>query len=164
MDVKLHAKIQYNLSRLNSTISKDLVVHYSWKIWACPDIPGHTQLNQCNDPFVPCMDVSLHENNQYGSSNLSRNIGNLLFQRTLDMSGHAWPHLRKIIWSNHRFHEGFTICKKTNTITRPFLEILVICYFLTQWKGVPGHAWPYSTWIMSSNVTLHECNSNSKII
>ena len=61
--------------------------------------------------------------------------------------------------------------QKINTITEPFLEILEIFYFLTQWTGLHGRAWPYSTQelhhqtLPSMNINLHpENQSNNSIL
>ena len=45
--------------------------------------------------------------------------------------GHAWLNPTKIIWSNYSFHKCLTKCKKINTITQPFQDLLPIFLFLS---------------------------------
>ena len=51
-------------------------------------LPDHSQLKQ-QDNTVASMDVSLNATNKENSTTFPRDIGNLLFWRTLGMPGHA---------------------------------------------------------------------------
>ena len=71
MNVELHAKIQYKSTRLSTIISGDISCLLFLKTLGCLNIPNHTQLNQYNDPIVPCIDVQLHKNSQNNNSTVN---------------------------------------------------------------------------------------------
>ena len=129
-----------------------LVADYFWKLWVCLSIPNHTQLNKYNDQIVPCIKIINIITLLLILEIFSRDISNSLFQCTLGMPRHIWPHHQKITWSNcnlyswllqnHKGNYGASFKFKNAHIDGPNLIM-------------PEHAWPHPIKITWSNKSLH---------
>ena len=128
MNVKLHAKIQCNSTRLSTIISGDVSCSLFLKALGMSEHP---------QPH-PMLILEI----------FSRDISNSLFQCTLGMPRHIWPHHQKITWSNcnlyswllqnHKGNYGASFKFKNVHIDGPNLIM-------------PEHAWPHPIKITWSN-------------